>query len=81
MRDGSLTAEFAKRLTVYTDFAASLGSPIVQCLEPLKTVLVLVDPKRAKAQDLVMAAELMDNGKDDLNNALLAFFLGLGATL
>ena len=81
VRGGSLTAELAKRLRFYTGFAASETSPIGQCLEPLKTVLVLVDPKRAKVQDLVIAAELMDNGKDEITDALLAFFVGAGATL
>ena len=36
-----------------------------------------MDPKRAKVHDLVVAAELMDNGKDDINNPLLGerFFI------
>ena len=70
-RDGSLTTAFANRLRVYTEFAALETSPIIQCLDVLKSVLVLVDPKRAKVHDFVVAAELMDNDKDDINNPLL----------
>ena len=81
LRDGSLTADLVARVGVYTAFAATPTSPIVQCLEPLKIVVVIVDPKRAKVQDLVSAAELMDNGKDETTDALLAFFVGAGATL
>ena len=69
--DGFLKTAFAERLRVYTAFALLSTSPIAQCLDVLQTVLVIVDPKRAKVHDLVVAAELMDNGKDDINNPLL----------
>ena len=77
VRGGSLTTAFGERLRVYTAFARLSTSPIAQCLDVLQTVLVIVDPKRAKVHDLVVAAELMDNGKDDINNPLLGerFFI------
>ena len=71
VRDGSLTAALVERLNVYKEFAASGASPIGQCLDSIETVVVLVDPKHAPVRDLAVAAELMDNGKDDMNNALL----------
>ena len=71
VRDGSLTAGLVERLNIYKGFAASTGSPIGQCLDPIETVVVLVDPKRAQVADLALAAELMDNGKNDMSNALL----------
>ena len=77
VRGGSLATAFGERVRVYTEFAEPKTSPIAQCLDVLRTLLVIVDPKRAKVQDLVVAAELMDSGKEDINSLILGerFFI------
>ena len=77
VRGGSLATAFGERVRVYTEFSRPKDSPISQCLQVLQTLLVIVDPKGAKVHDLLMAAELMDNGKEDINSPILGerFFI------
>ena len=66
VRDGSLTAALVKRLEVYKKFAASAGSPIVQCRGPLQLILSLADPEKAPVNDLATAVHHLEQDREEI---------------